>query len=454
MRLFHGAGLALVLLVVAGVGVSQPPPPFCIDITTPLDATLPPGLQFPAVAPNIPPDVTFSTAQSLGNDQKAFDLFSWQSFIALNWPADNGGSPLAGKISDNPAAPRVWEKYIAASQVFKDDGSVPDPWGGQNSVLAQKVPNALKGARVLAATTKNVLSTFLQASFNQAKFPPIADVNGMYVFYEIRLNRPEYDYLGQNKLYNKAGQTAFLQSPTTPPNAIDSPKGSAASLKQGCIELKAMWKQLGPGDDPNKFYTIQAVRIDPVTHQPSPNLLPFGLVGLHIVTRTEKAPNWIWSTFEHVENAPDAPATAPGPKPPLAHYTFNDPAKPQPVTGFNFRPPTNDPVANPTTPTQITRVLNNVLLTSPWTVNLNQTMQGKLAGTVWANYRLLTTQWPAPGTGQAIPCHVTNPVAETYIQADGFAGSCMRCHTFATTAGTKSGQPASANFSYLLQLAK
>ena len=81
-------------------------------------------------------------------------------------------------------------------------------------------------------------------------------------------------------------------------------------------------------------------------------------------------------------------------------------------------------------------------------------MQEKLKGTVWANYRLVTTQWPTAGssTGQPfIPANLTNTTMETYIQT---GGSCMGCHSIAHTSGTTmNGQPASANFSYLLQAA-
>ncbi len=169
-----------------------------------------------------------------------------------------------------------------------------------------------------------------------------------------------------------------------------------------------------------------------------------------LLSSSVKAARWIWSTFEHVDNAPDAGETMLKPR-----HNFNDPTKPQPTSGFGFRPPTNDPVANPTTPTQITRVLNNNLITAPWTKNLNAAMQTRLAGTVWENYRLVSTQWPAPRGGPIIPCQLTNTVAETYIQNDSFSASCMRCHGVAQTAGTtKAGQTRPANFSYLLQMAQ
>ncbi|MBV9125101.1 MAG: hypothetical protein JO112_17230 [Planctomycetes bacterium] len=443
MRKFLFICLLSLCLSVPGFVLSQPSD--CLDITVPPTADLPAGLQFPAVASNLPLDVTFATQQTVENDQKAFDLFSWASFIALNWPADPNGQPLAGKISDHPEAPRVWETYIASSQVFKKGGAAPDPWRGESSITKRMVPNAKPGQKVLFSINKNVLSDILQAGFGPGKFPPITDVNGMYAFYEIHMNKTEYDYIVANTLYNKEGQSAFLQLPKT----VDFPRGSASGNKPGSIEVKAVWKQLGQGEDQSKYYTVMAIRIDPVTQQPSAQPLPFGLVGLHIVTRTEKAPQWIWSTFEHVENAPDVGETAL-----KNHYNFNDPTKTQPATGFNFQPPNTNPVPNPTTPTQITRVLNNALLNAPWTKALNAKMQENLANTVWANYRLVTTQWPSP-SGQFIPCHVTNTVAETYIQANAFSGSCMRCHNVALTSGLKSNQqPGSANFSYLLQMAQ
>src|SRR5262245_40668463 len=96
----------------------------------------------------------------------------------------------------------------------------------------------------------------------------------------------------------------------------------------------------------------------------------------------------------------------------------------------------------------------NHVLNSPWTRALNDTMQQKLAGTVWANYRLVTTQWPCLD-GLLIFCHVTNSVAETYIQGHHLLGSCMNCHRTARTAGKKPGNvKADANFSFLLRMAQ
>jgi hypothetical protein len=420
---------------------------------------LPAGLQFPAVSPTLPYDVTPGANPSAENNhgafaftQHLFDLFSWTSFIALNWPADAQGRPNGVGIGDNPNAPRIWETFIAAPQVFKAGGAPPDPWGEDSSVVQAMIPGAPKGQRVLVSQTKNVLASFLQPDLEEPRFRPITDVNGNYVFYETRLNRTLYDYIFANTLYSKAGQSAFLDKPP-PANTIEFPKGSnglSAPLSPASVVIKSMWKQLGAGDNHERFYTIRAIRVDPVTKQLSPTLIPFGLVGLHIVTRTVSAPSWIWSTFEHNENAPDV-----GELKLRARYNFFDPSKPMPARGFGFEPASNAPVANPTTPTQIARVLNNNLINAAWTAELNATMQAKLAGKVWANYRLVSTQWQLPMIGKLIPCRLTNTVAETYVQNDASAGSCMRCHSIAKTAGTdRSGVKATSNFSYLLRMAR
>ena len=76
-------------------------------------------------------------------------------------------------------------------------------------------------------------------------------------------------------------------------------------------------------------------------------------------------------------------------------------------------------------------MVNNVCINGAWTQALNSTVQAELAGTVWANYRLVSTQWPA-GSGPApqgcafgvfCPGNLTNTTMETYVRAN-----CMGCH--------------------------
>src|SRR4051812_976616 len=47
----------------------------------------------------------------VATDQPCFDIFSWESFIALNWPATASGQPVQGTFSDQLGLSRVWEYY-------------------------------------------------------------------------------------------------------------------------------------------------------------------------------------------------------------------------------------------------------------------------------------------------------------------------------------------------------
>jgi hypothetical protein len=62
-----------------------------------------------------------------------------------------------------------------------------------------------------------------------------------------------------------------------------------------------------------RYYTRPAFVLDPENGHCSK--VDVALVGLHIVQKTPTRPQWIWSTFEHVDNVP--PPAAGG------HGTFN-----------------------------------------------------------------------------------------------------------------------------------
>ena len=66
-------------------------------------------------------------------------------------------------------------------------------------------------------------------------------------------------------------------------------------------------------DDPSRFYTTTALILDTKTKTCEPRLV--GLVGLHVVMKTKQLPQWLWATFEQVDNAPDEGApVVPGKK--------------------------------------------------------------------------------------------------------------------------------------------
>ncbi|WP_434424516.1 hypothetical protein [Nannocystis pusilla] len=82
--------------------------------------------------------------------------------------------------------------------------------------------------------------------------------------------------------------------------------GAFQPSEVGALELKAAWMEVPNPDDAqwNRYKLAQAVVVDPATQKCQ--ALTVALVGLHIIHKTQAQPTWVWATFEHVDNAPDA----------------------------------------------------------------------------------------------------------------------------------------------------
>ncbi|WP_370051437.1 FAD-dependent oxidoreductase, partial [Corallococcus sp. AB011P] len=83
------------------------------------------------LSPLLPPDVSVPQSNPTLEDlQHDFDSYSWNTFIAANWPVgtDGGADPnaLPGKDGDNPA---VWEHWMPATSIFLANGAPPPAWG-------------------------------------------------------------------------------------------------------------------------------------------------------------------------------------------------------------------------------------------------------------------------------------------------------------------------------------
>jgi hypothetical protein len=159
-----------------------------------------------------------------------------------------------------------------------------------------------------------------------------------------------------------------------------------------------------------------------------------GLVGLHIVQKTESFPRYVWATFEHVDNAP-APDEIKSGAAAKKRWSFYDPNS---RAAWNQKPP-DDP-SKWTTPVQVVRIL-------PVTPNANTVnpafRQMLLAlnpggpnrpSNVWANYFLVGAQWggfemsPIPQE----PKYMANTTMETYLQDPvddpNSPHGCINCH--------------------------
>jgi len=396
--------------------------------------------------------------------QKEANRFSWLTFIALNWPADtntcgpdtsNGNTILSGN------GPVVWETFLSSDQLFVAAPATPDAWCAQDNsgkyfkTLPQKIQDLARKTGVYRFLHRNSKSPH---GLEQAVGGPLVDQNGRFVRYEVRMNQDEYNYIMTNSLWDTTGQHKFVADST-----ISMPAGPSSFGPVGAMEFKAAWKVIGKSDDASSFYTIKAIVYNDDAEDPSPgeNPVTLGLVGLHIAHKTATQRNWVWSTFEHVDNL-----TKSFYNPSCDTCPIN-----QPITGTNYIElnPDGTPI---NAPTQVTRV-NPIADTFVDSVNLH--FQSLLKGSVWANYQLVSTQWLL--FENMNPEFLANSVQETYVQgpnppsyggfkltidqqyyedtlyqpfAPGISASCMGCHFVANVPGST----AKSDFSFMLGEAK
>lgn len=433
----------------------------------------------PSLSPNIPFIVPNANLIPNGGPILSdFDYFSWQSFIAMNWPAKIGpdGRPLRGvpdttKTLSDPG-PRVWETWKADYELFqnsKDGTATPSDW---NDYEVKNAPCGQAQSHVLPLIAKG--DSVIPGGVNQAMGGPLIPqqkVNNQltYVRYEVRVNQTQYNETKNAQYYLRSKLPKFPARINFSSSKIDPVSGNGT---YGAIEIKAAWRLMTPEEMNNqairsRYYITQATIVDPKTGQCSQTTVPVGLVGFHIGHKTSPFAAWVWSTFEQVDNVPCTRAEQQG----------GDMRCAAPPEGFSFNNGTNSPDATangyfplnaiqpfnpnkpPFRPLQVIR-FNDVRDDIITMNNLVRTLPG-IQGTVWEFYKLVGNQWPTqnvdPKTGQPIPIVLNDPTTdadayprgadspfpqdgvanitmETYYQNQAeppsplFGTSCIHCH--------------------------
>lgn len=459
---------------------------------------------------------------SSANPLQAFGNFAWETFVALNWPADCSGSALKGKeIGQDSQAPRVWEFYNYPDDIFLPNGDKPDP----KPVIPPQCEdvNAVPIARKLRLTEigpNRIFSGFGptipeedQARYEETSIElpfgyVLVDRAGNYVLSESRMNPVEVDQIVENDWYS-ADELAALNFNNEVSGSYANPFELMCSSKEdyyyptsnhplapcrdnkteGTIEIKAAWMVLpeNPDDNdselpnPKKYYTTKRTLLVENTEREEKEVtVPVALIGFHILQKTSLQ-GWIWSTFEHIDNAPDPnPQGSDGLEcytpPEVSYYNLYDSDSPSPI---------NTPLAiipylwQDEFPHAVTEkdgkivdqersnITRQVCITSV-AADINKDWQEKLEGfeptSVWKNYQLIGVQWlkqpydPYGDGRDVFPKRMINAALEPYPQEvpeflkpfpdAGF--SCIGCHT----AATLPNRSVKADFSFMMQDAK
>ncbi len=396
-------------------------------------------------APAVSPDRIDDVPQLAYNIDKfpEVDNFAWRAFVALNWPSltdpAHRGVPDRAKALGDPG-PRVWETFKARHELFQTgpDGepSAPPPWATYDAV--NPCGPEVDGREKTLASFEPFMD-FNQFGSRGATTPLVAR-NRTYTRYETRLNEAEYSALALS---------GWSQGQNLPDEE------NPARLPTGAIAVKAAWRLLTPADTPAvraRFYVVKDANVVDVAKTIAAARVvcsksDIALVGLHVVVRTLNRPQGVWATFEHVDNVPRTGETEPDAKDVGMPYSYFDPSKPKrlwPKLGSPgalavslARPPKVDPA-----PTQVVR--RYPIHLSTMEMNRAYWAQPGIAGTVWASYMLVATQWPT--RSQPVDPHnegaffpnardenLVNTTMETYLQEPRSTcihcqTSCMSCH--------------------------
>jgi hypothetical protein len=307
-----------------------------------------------------------------------------------------------------------------------ENGAEPSKWGEP-----APIPPECGGGVVTPGT---MVVHIEEETFNQPfKSGPLIDQNGNYALFVILMNKDMFEYIRDNKLYSKKGQANFSESVNFPSGTTDPAPGV------GAIMIKASWKVLAGKDDPTKFHTIEGLIYTPKSDNPKRDATcerrKLGLIGFHVGHKTKTAPQWLWTTFEHVANVPEQADASAG-RNLLAGYNFYDPGCDPLTCRVNQLPPT------------------------PWEPSVQPFPNGfksQITRVVPVTSKDPSAQ-PDPMCAPA-PTYLANTTLETYSQGTIplASSSCIACHFNATThpgATPHQRDPVSSDFTYILEKAR
>lgn len=258
------------------------------------------------------------------------------------------------------------------------------------------------------------------AGFGELTGPLVAQ-NKTYLRFSSGYNRVQFEHIANDKLYLRDTIEDTKVSPPLPKTPPPSPPGA--------VVVKSAWMDMTGVKNPETYYSRMIWVVDPA----SGNCInrEFGLVGLHIVSKTPQRPQWIWTTFEHVGLAPEIKAPAGG------FHPLND-GSGKPMLAKN-PDKMADIGAGAPNPHQVERVwpihASTQLTNAKWRSAL------AARGSIWSNYQLVMTQWPTTPNAPNLdggPTHTfpgrgtdktsfANVALETYDQKRITTG-CMSCH--------------------------
>jgi hypothetical protein len=387
-------------------------------------------------------------------DECDFYKWAWQSFLYLTQP-ETDGDPPRFILLDTPN-----ELFDAAGGKKLQIAAAPTRDRAKKRMLSLSVRNS-------PGTTHNVQAKAFAQAGSQGV---VVDRNNRCLYYGQHINSAFVDFIR-----NTLGLKTADQIKDVDPNKEFPP---------GCLELKSAWRVLT--DDEKKPENLTALRqsyfitealvptlinvttgsvtvIKADETKPRPEMV--ALAALHVVGTTPGHPEFVWASFEHVENSPTQmkllDPTDPAPVDAAKDYTFYRKGTPtnksnlNPVPDENTTPPVLLTLLDATKQTlspivDIYREFNSgddFIKPDDDVCTLNGSVRTKLKATpslsVWSSYQLIGAVWlknpamdfaagkrfvvrPTPNVTFAGEIRLSNSTMETFTQHKQF--NCFGCH--------------------------
>lgn len=432
-------------------------------------------MQLP-LAPTI--DIDPNSSKFINYLQNTADKISWLTFLALNWQANENGTADSTQCFGSRDGLTVWEHWMPGRELFRTDNAPPRAWQAGTAPGGHPKNSS---ASPIFRLSKIVIIDFEDIN---AEGHPVPNDHSINTLYEVFYNKKIYDYVMKGGLATVAGQRKFAKTwPSQPDGAVLTAKatGDTVSMEQWkkrafmptggskdtvfsysytdpasglatagqmhyypnqpAIMVKSAWTVL---DSPEKMgkYHNRTVMIDG-------KKVTLGLVALHIAQKLAEAPRWVWSTFEHIDNAPMLNTQGQARLERGVDYLYFDESS---NDSASFNKP---PQPGQQDKAQIVRLQENTKDRNHLNALFHKVIGNANANSVWLNYQLVGTQWPSDNPdpvvtgGRVQPAIMANALMETYHQS---TSSCMGCHVKATFLKGDGGSGFFADFMWGLAL--
>ena len=279
------------------------------------------------ITPILPEDIPGGAPNA---DLRTAAQFAWQQFIALNWPARNGGAVRGhpderALFTDRPGVPLVWETFRSKVEIYPPGGSdTITPHGyakgapeyGWNEApqypyfdTYNNMPIAIApcGEPSPRAAWIN-LDEISQVGFDHmfAGIAPGTSGDDKLIRFTAKANEHHYRYVAGNQYW-------YASVPYTTATGNFTRAVSTGQFLPGTnyvlfpvqsMEAKAAFRRLTRKERDSGRFHITRVRYyekssagDPCYREED-----WGLLALHIIQKTPTAPAYTWATFEQADN--------------------------------------------------------------------------------------------------------------------------------------------------------